>query len=117
MYFVSYGKSMSKKSAVITLRLSRRDLEKVEAVRTLEDADRSTLIKEFIEDGLRRRVTRLYHGGRVTAAKAAEVLAIPLREFLEMLEREGVPINWDSEVFREYLREKYGEPSVAKSGV
>ena len=92
-------------------------MEKVEAVRTLEDADRSTLIKEFIEDGLRRRITRLYHGGRVTAAKAAQVLAIPLREFLEMLEREGVPINWDSEVFREYMRKKYGEPSVAKSGV
>ena len=108
---------MSKKSTVITLRLSRRDLEKVEAVRILEDADRSTLIKEFIEDGLRRRVTRLYQRGKVTAARAAEVLAVPLREFLEMLEREGVPINWDSEVFNEYLKERYGEPSVAKSGV
>lgn len=107
---------MSKKSAVITLRLSRRDLERVEAVRNLEDADRSALIKEFIEDGLRRRVTHLYQRGRVTAAKAAEMLAIPLREFLEMLEREGVPIDWDSKAFKEYL-EKYGEPSVVKSVV
>jgi len=32
---------------------------------------------------------------------------ITLREFLENLEKEGVPVNWDSAVFREYLREKY----------
>jgi len=100
---------MSEKSTVVTVRLSGRDLERVEAVRVLENVDRSTLIKEFIEDGLRRRVIHLYQRGKLTAGRAAEILRIPLREFLEMLEREEVPVNWDSESVKEYLKARYGE--------
>jgi predicted HTH domain antitoxin len=107
---------MSKKSAVITVRLSRRDLERVEAVRALENVDRSTLLKEFIEDGLRRRVIRLYRWERLTAGRASEILRVSLREFLRMLEEEGVPVSWDSESVREYLRKRYGEASVTPSG-
>ena len=107
---------MSKKSSVITVRLSRQDLERVEAVRALENVDRSTLLKEFIEDGLRRRVIRLYRGERLTAGRASEILKVSLREFLRMLEEEGVPVSWDSESVREYLRKRYGEASVAPSG-
>lgn len=118
MYSVFFvEKVMLGKSTVITVRLSRRDLERVEAVRDLENVNRSTLLKEFIEDGLRRRVTRLYRKERLTARRAAEILGIPLREFLEMLEREGVPVNWDSEIVKEYLRTRYGESSVASSGI
>jgi predicted HTH domain antitoxin len=97
------------KSAVVTVRLSKRDLERVEAVRVLEDVDRSTLIKEFIEDGLRRRVVDNYKRGKLTAGRAAEILGLSLREFLEILEREGVPVNWDSESVKEYLKARYGE--------
>lgn len=100
---------MSEKSTVVTVRLSSRYLKRVEAVRVLENVDRSTLIKEFIEDGLRRRVIRLYQRGKLTAGRAAEILEIPLREFLEILEREDVPVNWDSESIKEYLKTRYGE--------
>jgi len=106
---------MKEKSAVITVRLSSRDLERVEAVKRLEDVDRSTLVKEFIEDGLRRRVVQLYQRGRMTAGRAAEILGLSLREFLEMLEREGVPVNWDSESVREYLQARYGESAPVQS--
>jgi len=100
---------MSEKSTVVTVRISGRDLKRVEAVRVLEKVDRSTLIKEFIGDGLRRRAIRLYQRGKLTAGRAAEILEISLREFLEMLEREGVPVDWDSESIKEYLKTRYGE--------
>jgi predicted HTH domain antitoxin len=100
---------MSDKSSVITVRLSRHDLTRLEAVRTLEKVDRSTLFKEFIEDGLRQRTIRLYAKGKLSAGRAAEILGVSLREFLEILERECVSINWDSEGTRAYLKEKYGE--------
>jgi len=109
MYSFIAVKFMAEKSAVVTVRLSKRDLERVEALRVFEDVDRSTLIKEFIEDGLRRRVVELYKMGRLTAGRAAEILGISLREFLEILEKEGVPVNWDSESIREYLKAKYGD--------
>jgi len=107
--FQSSGESMSEKSTVVTVRISSRDLKRVEAVRVLENVDRSTLIKEFIGDGLRRRAIRLYQRGKLTAGRAAEILEISLREFLEMLEREGVPVDWDSESIKEYLKTRYGE--------
>lgn len=100
---------MVEKSTVVTLRLSQKDLKRIEAVRTLEEVDRSTLFKEFIENGLRQHVVRLYGEGKLSAGRGAEVLGVSLREFLELLERECVPVNWDSDSIREYLRTKYGE--------
>jgi hypothetical protein len=40
----------TEKSTVVTVRLSKQNLRRVEAVRSLEKVDRSTLFKEFIED-------------------------------------------------------------------
>lgn len=94
---------------MVSMRLSREDLERIEAVRALENVDRSTLLKDFIEDGLRRRLIYVYKDGRLTASRAAEILRIPLREFLEMLEKEGVPVNWDSRMVKEYLKARYEE--------
>jgi len=109
MYSTINGEKMQEKSTVVTVRLSSRDLERVEAVRTLENVDRSTLLKEFIEDGLRRRIIHLYQKGILTVGRAAEILEVPLRQFLEMLEMNGVPVNWDSESVKEYLKARYGE--------
>ena len=97
------------KTKIITVRLSKSDLNKVEAVRTLEKVDRSTLIKEFINDGLRDRVIHLYEKGRISAGQSAEMLDIPLREFLALLEQACVAVNWDSEGIKQYMKEKYGE--------
>jgi len=106
---LSMVKKLQEKSTVVTVRLSSRDLERVEAVRTLENVDRSTLLKEFIEDGLRRRIIHLYQKGILTVGRAAEILEVSLRQFLEILELEGVPVNWDSESIKEYLKARYGE--------
>jgi predicted HTH domain antitoxin len=99
----------TEKSSVVTVRLSKRNLRRVEAVRALENVDRSTLFKEFIEDGLRDRVVQLYEKGKLSASRGAEILGVSLREFLELLERKCVAVNWDSEGIKEYLKTKYGE--------
>jgi predicted HTH domain antitoxin len=97
------------KSTVVTVRLSKQNLRRIEAVRTLENVDRSTLFKEFIEDGLRDRVLQLYKKGKLTQRRAAEIMGVTLREFLELLEKECIPINWDSQSIKRYMKEKYGE--------
>lgn len=98
----------AEKSSVVTVRLSKRNLQRVEVVRALENVDRSTLFKEFIEDGLRMRVVHLYENGKLSAGRGAEILGISLREFLELLERECVAVNWDFEDIEKYLKSKYG---------
>jgi len=100
---------MKENPIVITMRFSRKDLEKIEAVRNQENVDRTTLLKDSIEDRLRLRVIQIYKNGKLTASRASEILRIHLREFLEMLEREGVAVNWNSETVKEYLKAKYVE--------
>ncbi|MCL5877402.1 MAG: UPF0175 family protein [Candidatus Bathyarchaeota archaeon] len=95
-------------TSVVTVRLSKHNLHRVKAVQTLEKVDRTTLLKEFIEDGLRQRVLQLYKKGKLTQRCAAELLGITLREFLELLEAEGIPVNWDSKSIKQYMKEKYG---------
>lgn len=99
---------MTEKTAVITLRLSPQELEKIEAIRSIQKVSRTSLIRDFIEDGLHRRVIDIYNDGKLTATKAAEILGISLREFLEILERTGTPVNWDSEIVKEYVKARYG---------
>ena len=94
----------AEKSRAITVRLSKRDLRRLEAICAFEKIDRSTLVKEFIEDGLRQRVIRLYSKGKLSAGLGAEILGVSLREFLKLLERECVAFTWDSDDVKEYLR-------------
>lgn len=101
--------TQTEKANVVTVRLSSRNLRKIEAVQALENVDRTTLFKEFIEDGLRDKVACLYEKGKISAGRGAEILGISLREFLELLERKCISVNWDSEGVAEYLKEKYGE--------
>jgi predicted HTH domain antitoxin len=101
--------TQTEKSKVITLRLSNRSLKRVDAVLALEKVDRSTLLKEFIEDGLQERVLRLYEKGKISSGRGAEILGVSLREFLELLDRKCIPFNWDSDSIKEYLKENYGE--------
>src|ERR1700690_1486104 len=100
---------MSEQSNVITLRLLKRALQRLEAIRTIEKTDRSTLIKEFIEDGLRKTTVRLYSVGKLSTGRAAEILDISLREFFELLEQENVSVSWDSADVKDYMKTKYGE--------
>lgn len=99
---------MAEKTAVVTVRLSPRELEKIEAIRSIQRVSRTSLIRDFIEDGLHRRVIDIYKDGKLTATKAAEILGISLREFLETLERTGTPVNWDSEIVKDYVKTRYG---------
>ncbi|MCW3998779.1 MAG: UPF0175 family protein [Candidatus Bathyarchaeota archaeon] len=94
---------------IVTLRLSKQSLSRIQAIQKLENVDRTSLFKEFIEDGLRKRVLHYYRQGKLTQRCAAELLGITLREFLKLLEAEGITINWDSEGIKRYMQEKYGE--------
>lgn len=85
------------------VKLSAANLRAVEAICAIEKIDRSQLLEELIEEGLRERIIRLYEQGKISSGKGAEMLEISLWEFLQLLEERGVAINWDSESIRDYL--------------
>lgn len=94
---------IEEKEKTIEVHLPEKLLHAVDAVCSLEKIDRSQLLKELIEAGLRERIIRLYQKSKLSAGRCAEILGISLREFLQLLEEKGVAINWDSEGIREYL--------------
>ena len=100
---------MAQKTAIVTLRLSPREARRVSAVQALTHLDKATLLRDFIEDGMRRRVLESYREGQITAQRAADVLDISLREFLSFLEKNGLAVNWDSDLTRDYMTRRYGE--------
>ena len=100
---------MAQKTAIVTLRLSPREARRVSAVQALTRLDKATLLRDFIEDGMRWRVLESYREGQITAQRAADVLDISLREFLSLLEKNGVAIDWDSDLIRDYMTKRYGE--------
>ncbi len=79
------------------------------AVQLLTDLDRTTLLRDFIDDGLKKRVLESYREGKITVQRAADILDISLREFLGLLEKNGLPINWDSYSVHDYMTSNYGE--------
>jgi predicted HTH domain antitoxin len=98
---------MAQKTTIVTLRLSAREARRVAAVQELTGLDKATLLRDFIEDGLRKLVLTSYRGGSITAQAAAEILDMPLREFLSLLEKDGIPVNWDSDLIHEYMAKHY----------
>ena len=100
---------MAQKTTIVTLRLSPREARRVSAVQELTRLDKTTLLRDFIEDGLRRRVLGSYREGQITVQRAADILDISLREFLSLLEKNRLVINWDSAVIRDYMTKQYGE--------
>ena len=84
--------------------LSAADLHAIEALCAIEKIDQTQLLKELVEDGLQERAIRLYEASKISSGKAAEILGVPLREFMEMLDKRLVPFNWDSESIKEYLK-------------
>ena len=98
---------MAQKTTILTLRITPTEAKRIDAVRELTQVDKATLLREFVDDGLRRRVLAKYREGEVTAQRAAEILDLPLRLLLDLLEKEGIEINWDDAVIRDYMKMQY----------
>jgi predicted HTH domain antitoxin len=105
---VIHTKFMDQKTTIVTLRLSAREAKRVAAVQELTRLDKATLLRDFIEDGLRKRVLAAYEEGTITAQAGADMLDMRLREFLALLEREGISVNWDSQLVHKYMVRHYG---------
>jgi len=99
---------MAQKTSVLTIRLSANDARRISTVQELSEVDKATLLREFIEDGLRKRVLEMYVERKLTARRAAEILDIPLREFFDLMMKNGIEVNWDAKLVRDYVKKHYG---------
>ena len=85
-------------SKTVSLRLRKRSLSELDELAKLEDKDRSALVREILEVGVREkkieRSFRLYQAGKVSLWRAARLAGLSLWEMIEALSSKKIQIQY-----------------------
>jgi len=100
-------------SETISLRLPREIVEKLGELADKEGKDRSALIRELLERGVREknldRGVELYRKGLVTGWKASQLAGTSLWNFYKILDERGILIQYSEHDLEEDLKGLIGE--------
>ena len=92
----------------ITLRLPPQTAKKLQEIAKKEGKDRSTLIRELLENGVKQKSTEqaieLYQAGQVTAWKAAQLAGTSLWAFYKLLEEKGIILQYSEHDLEQDLK-------------
>ena len=95
-------------SESITLRLPPKTAKKLQEIAKKEGKDRSTLIRELLENGVKEKNTEhtieLYRTGQVTAWRAAQLAGVSLWAFYKLLEEKGTLIQYSENDLEQDLK-------------
>ena len=79
-----------------------KDLEEIEKE---ENSDRATVVRKLLAQAIAERklerALKLYCNGKITLWKAAKLAGVSLWEMMEIIKERKIPIQYDSENFRE----------------
>ena len=100
------------KTQNLTVRLEKELIKKIEEEAQHEKTDKSTVARKLIAAGIEQtqkaRALEEYRRGECTIWKASEKAGIPLREMIELLRREKIPLHISTEDVDEAWREAIG---------
>ncbi len=95
-------------SETISLRLPGVTLKKLSEVADREGKDRSTLIRELLERGVKEKeldnAVELYRRGQATGWRAAQLAGVSLWNFYRILSEKGVLIQYSEHDLEEDLK-------------
>lgn len=97
------------KTQNLTVRLERELIKKIEEEAQHEKTDKSTVARRMIaaaiEQAQKARALEEYRKGKCTIWKASEKAGVPLREMIELLRQEKIPLHISSDDVDEAWRE------------
>ena len=95
-------------SETICLRLSKETAKKLREIANKEEKDRSTLIREILEEGIEEKnieyAIELYQKGHITGWKAAQLANISLWNFYKLLTEKGILLQYSEQNLEEDLK-------------
>lgn len=95
-------------TATVTTRVSEDVLRQIDEFSAGKNMDRATMLRNLLEEGLvaekKRKVLSEYKERKISLQRAAELLGIHLVEMLELIEREGIYLDYTAEELREDLK-------------
>lgn len=85
----------------ITIRVNDEMYRTIEELTILEKSDKSTIARQLLSTGLqqrkKKRALESYRSKECTLWKAAQIAGIPLREIIDMIKAEKIPIHFSIE--------------------
>jgi predicted HTH domain antitoxin len=99
---------LTETSETLSLRIPKETAKKLRELANKERKDRSTLIREILEQGVKEKdienAIELYKKGQVTGWKAAQLAGISLWNFYKILGERGVLLQYSKEDLEEDLK-------------
>lgn len=95
-------------SETISLRLPREAIKKLRELADKEGKDRSALIREILEHGIKEKnlshAVELYRKGQITGWKAAQLAGVSLWNLYKILAERGILIQYSEHDLEEDLK-------------
>ena len=95
-------------SETISLRLPRETIKKLRELADKEGKDRSALIREILEHGIKEKnidhAVELYRKGQITSWKAAQLAGVSLWSFYKILAEKGLLLQYSEHDLEEDLK-------------
>ncbi len=95
-------------SETVSVRLPRETLKKLGEVADREGKDRSTVIRELLERGVKEKdidnAVELYRKGQTTGWRAAQLAGVSLWNFYKILGEKGILIQYSEHDLEEDLK-------------
>ena len=86
---------------VMSLRLTDEELHKIQNLSKTEAKERSTVVRELLEEGWTFHMLRRYREGKLSLGRLAKTLGKSLSETLDLLSEFGQPTPLD---YEDYLQ-------------
>jgi len=82
---------------VISLRLKEKDFNKLDEFSKMVNKDKSTVVRELLENGWKFSMIRLYRDGRLSLETLASKLELSISETIDLLSETGIksPVSYD----------------------
>ena len=91
----------------VTTRLSDDLIKKIEEISKIERLDKSSTIRRLLDIGIKSwfidKALNLYQNRKISFGKAVELSSLSSWEFLDLLAKKKIPIDYDIEEFKKDL--------------
>ena len=95
-------------TATVTTRVPEDVLRQIDEFSSENNMDRATLLRNLIERGLaeekQKKILGLYKGRKVSLQKAAGLLGVDLIEMIDLVQKEGLYLDYSSEELKDDLK-------------
>lgn len=95
-------------TATVTTRVAESTLKEIDRFSAEKHTDRATMLRTFIEQGLseerKKHVLLAYRNRQISLQKAASLLGIDFLAMIDLLQTEGLYLDYTEEELREDLK-------------